>query len=104
MPSIFNLQVRTNVPSSGLDIGCNRSFVAHNDLIANIVGQDVVVLAKGIDGLGILIEDVGRPCRNITVNRSVEGQGKVNTEATQGQQADGKNTITTLTWYRYQQH
>ena len=75
---VRNSQVCPNIPSSGFDkrgsVGPSR---VHDDLVANVVGQDVVVLVEGIYSSDVKVEEVGRPGRVQAIDGAIGRKCKV---------------------------
>lgn len=67
-----NVQVCFDVACGCFDIGSNARNVTCNNLITNVVHQYVVVLAEGVNGLDVLIQNVCRPTGCHTVDRTIE--------------------------------
>ena len=54
-------QVSLDVSSSSFDVRGGIGTISKDDFVADIVGQNIVILTEGVDGGDILIKEVCRP-------------------------------------------
>ncbi len=71
------LQVSLDVASRCFNVRSYRCAIRYDDLIADIISEDVVVLVKYINGPEVLIHDVGRPRGGGAVNGAVQRKCKI---------------------------
>ena len=74
------LQVSLDVASRRFNVRGYRCAVCYDDLIADIISEDIVVLIKYINGPEVLVHDVGRPRGRGAVNGAVQRKCKIDSD------------------------